>query len=181
MKTGNTRYGVLPEGNLSYYDREKQRTETHAEGQQQSEVCFSVRSSAFYTLDNQGNCWLTSTRGIYKLSFFPHTYNLVHIDNGFETRAFLCDNEKRLWVSSKAQMIRVYQPDGQLEGYLTPQGKISKDKQSFYKRILLSFEDHEGNILDRNKGKRHLSVKEKVAGFPIPYNNSLINRICHTA
>lgn len=42
----------------------------------------------FYTLDNQGNCWLTSTRGIYKLSFFPHTYNLVHIDNGFETRAF---------------------------------------------------------------------------------------------
>lgn len=114
----------------------------------------------FYTLDNQGNCWLTSARGIYKLSFFPHTYNLVHIDDGFETRAFLCDSEKRVWVSSKAQVIRVYQPDGQLGGYLTPQGKISKDKHSFTS-VYCFLEDHEGNIWIGTKENGIYLLKKK--------------------
>ena len=140
----HTLWILPPEGNLSYYDREKKELKSMLKDSNNPKSVFSplVR---FYTLDNQGNCWLTSARGIYKLSFFPHTYNLVHIDDGFETRAFLCDSEKRVWVSSKAQVIRVYQPDGQLGGYLTPQGKISKDKHSFTS-VYCFLEDHEGNI-----------------------------------
>ncbi|MCD7789125.1 MAG: hybrid sensor histidine kinase/response regulator, partial [Bacteroides thetaiotaomicron] len=155
----HTLWVLPPEGNLSYYDRENKELKPMLKDSNNPKSVFSplVR---FYTLDNQGNCWLTSTRGIYKLSFFPHTYNLVHIDNGFETRAFLCDNEKRLWVSSKAQMIRVYQPDGQLEGYLTPQGKISKDKQSFTS-VYCFLEDHEGNIWIGTKENGIYLLKKK--------------------
>lgn len=155
----HTLWVLPPEGNLSYYDREKKELKPMLKDSNNPKSVFSplVR---FYTLDNQGNCWLTSARGIYKLSFFPHTYNLVHIDDGFETRAFLCDSEKRLWVSSKAQVIRVYQPDGQLEGYLTPQGKISKDKHSFTS-IYCFLEDHEGNIWIGTKENGIYLLKKK--------------------
>lgn len=83
----HTLWILPPEGNLSYYDREKKELKSMLKDSNNPKSVFSplVR---FYTLDNQGNCWLTSARGIYKLSFFPHTYNLVHIDDGFETRAF---------------------------------------------------------------------------------------------
>lgn len=89
----HTLWVLPPEGNLSYYDRENKELKPMLKDSNNPKSVFSplVR---FYTLDNQGNCWLTSTRGIYKLSFFPHTYNLVHIDNGFETRAFLCEMKR---------------------------------------------------------------------------------------
>ena len=140
----NVLWILPPEGNFSYYDRDKKRLMPMLTDVNNPKSVYSpfVRS---YTLDNQGNCWLTSTRGVNKISFFPHTYNLIHIDHGFETRAFLCDSEKRLWTSSKAQVIRIFGPDGQLEGYLTPQGKISKSPQSFTSAYCF-LEDHEGNI-----------------------------------
>ena len=140
----NVLWILPPEGNFSYYDREKKELKPMLTDVNNPKSIYSpfVR---FYTLDSQGNCWLTSTRGVNKVSFFPHTYSLVHIDHGLETRAFLCDSEKRLWTSSKAQTIRIYQPNGQLEGYLTTQGNISKEKQSFTS-VYSFLEDHEGNI-----------------------------------
>ena len=133
-----------PEGNLSYYDRKEKRLKPFLMDINDPKSIYSPLVRV-YMLDKQGNCWLGSTRGVEKISFFPQTYTLNSIDQGFETRALFCDREKRLWAASKAQLIRIYAPDGQLEGYLTPQGKISKEKKCFTNAYSF-LEDHDGNI-----------------------------------
>lgn len=157
----NVLWILPPEGNFSYYDRENMELKPVLKNGNNPKSVFSplVRS---YMMDNQGNCWLTSTRGIYKLSTFPRTYNLIRFDEGFETRAFLCDKEKRLWVSSKAQLIRIYQPNGKLEGYLTPQGNISQEKHKFASAYCF-LEDHQGNIWIGTKENGIYLLKKKTA------------------
>lgn len=155
----NVLWILPPEGNLSYYDRKEKQLKPMLSDRNDPKSIYSpfVRS---YNLDNQGNCWMTSARGVNKISFFPHTYNLTHVDQKFETRAFLCDSEKRLWTSSKAQVIRIYRPDGQLEGYLTPQGTISKEKKTFTS-VYSFMEDHEGNIWMGTKEEGIYLLKKK--------------------
>ena len=81
-----------------------------------------------------------------KISFFPHACHLESIDNGFETRAFLIDREKDFWVTTKKGFIRIYQADGNLKGYLTPEGTISSKPISFSKNIYCFMEDTKGII-----------------------------------
>lgn len=176
----NNLWILPPNGNFSYYDRNEKQLRPMLMDVNNPKSIYSplVR---FYTLDNQGNCWLTGTRGVNKVSFFPHTYSLNHVDHGFETRAFLCDSEKRLWTSSKAQFIRVYRPDGQLEGYLSRQGTIGKEKQAFTSVYSL-LEDHEGNIwmgtkedgiyLLKKKTKNSYSVQQFTHQPNYPYSLS---------
>lgn len=81
-----------------------------------------------------------------KVSFFPNASQLTVFDNGHETRAFLIDKQKNLWIANKKGFIRIFNPDKSLKGYLTPDGKISKQTVSFSKNIYCFMEDEEGDI-----------------------------------
>lgn len=149
-KTGNL--WVLPtNGNLSYYDRKEKKLKPLLTDTDNPKSIFSplVR---FYTLDTQGNCWLATARGIDRISFFPQSFQFYQTDYEAETRAFLRDSNNRLWSASKASYIQIYAPDGSLEGYLSPQGNIVKEKQLFYNGVYAIMEDKEKNIWLGTKG-----------------------------
>lgn len=81
-----------------------------------------------------------------KLCFFPQSYQFNLTDYEAETRAFLRDSHKRLWTASKSNYIQIYAPDGTLEGYLSSQGNIVKEKQPFFNGVYSILEDKDHNI-----------------------------------
>ena len=137
---------LLPtEGNFCYYDRKERTLKPLLTDINNPKSIFSplVRS---YTVDNQGNCWFATARGVEKLCFFPQSYQFNLTDYEAETRAFLQDSNKRLWTASKSNYIQIFAPDGNLVGYLSKQGNIIKEKQSFYNGVYSILEDKDGNI-----------------------------------
>ena len=99
---------LLPtEGNFCYYDRKERTLKPLLTDINNPKSIFSplVRS---YTLDNQGNCWFATARGVEKLCFFPQSYQFNLTDYEAETRAFLQDSNKRLWTASKSNYNGVY-------------------------------------------------------------------------
>ena len=137
---------LLPtEGNFCYYDRKEKTLKPLLTDINNPKSIFSplVRS---YTLDNQGNCWFATARGVEKLCFFPQSYQFNLTDYEAETRAFLQDSHKRLWTASKSNYIQIFAPDGSLVGYLSKQGKITKEKQAFFNGVYSILEDKDGNI-----------------------------------
>lgn len=137
---------LLPtEGNFCYYDRKEKTLKPLLTDINNPKSIFSplVRS---YTLDNQGNCWFATARGVEKLCFFPQSYQFNLTDYEAETRAFLQDSDKRLWAASKSNYIQIFAPDGSLVGYLSKQGNITKEKQGFFNGVYTILEDKDGNI-----------------------------------
>lgn len=137
---------LLPtEGNFCYYDRKEKTLKPLLTDINNHKSIFSplIRS---YTLDNQGNCWFATARGVEKLCFFPQSYQFNLTDYEAETRAFLQDSHKRLWIASKSNYIQIFAPDGSLTGYLSKQGNITKEKQAFFNGVYSIMEDKDGNI-----------------------------------
>lgn len=132
-------------GGFCYYDRKNRQlkpyyTNYNDPGSKYSPIILNN------FLDRQGNLWFCNNWDITKISFFPNACHLQSIDNGFETRAFLIDKKKDFWVTTKKGFIRIYHPDGNLKGYLTPEGTISSQPVSFSKNIYCFMEDAEGVI-----------------------------------
>lgn len=99
---------LLPtEGNFCYYDRKEKTLKPLLTDINNPKSIFSplVR---YYTLDNQGNCWFATARGVEKLCFFPQSYQFNLTDYEAETRAFLQDSHNRLWTASKSNYIQIF-------------------------------------------------------------------------
>jgi len=152
---------VLPsKGNFSYYDRQKKQLRTFYTDPNNPNSAFTplVR---YYNADKQGNLWILSARGIKKMSFYPQNFNLKQIDEkGVEIRAFLHDNANRFWVACKSGYIRIYNPDGTLRGYLTPQGKITPGKVKFDVSVYCFHKDNDGSIWMGSKGHGLFQLRE---------------------
>ena len=95
------------------------------------------------------------------MSFFPYSYKHTPIDYGLEVRGLWRDKQKRLWVASKKGTIRIYAPDGQLQGYLNQQGTISKDMVIFPDNIYCFMEDKDGIIWMGGKEKGLFRLEKK--------------------
>ncbi|MCD8260269.1 MAG: hypothetical protein LUD15_01205 [Bacteroides sp.] len=80
------------------------------------------------------------------MSFHSSAYNLRSIDKGFELRAFFRDSADRLWVGAKSEYVRIYNKDGSLSGYLSPKGKITKEKVSFGASVYCMYEAPDGTL-----------------------------------
>ena len=141
----NTLWLLPTEGNFCYYDRKEKTLKPLLTDINNPKSIFSplVR---YYTLDNQGNCWFATARGVEKLCFFPQSYQFNLTDYEAETRAFLQDSHNRLWTASKSNYIQIFAPDGSLVGYLSKQENITKEKQAFFNGVYSILEDKEGNI-----------------------------------
>lgn len=71
---------------------------------------------------------------------------MTTFDSGHETRAIMVDKQQNLWVANKKGVIRIFNPDKTLKGYLTPEGIISPKAISFSRNIYCFTEDEQGNI-----------------------------------
>ncbi len=140
-----TMWMIPQQGDLCYYDRESDQLKLYYTNPDMPTSLFAPYVRNFY-IDRQGNLWLVGTRGLEKMSFFPQRYQLNMIDNGLETRAFLLDKQNRLWVASKRGVVRIYNADGSLKGYLSAQGTISTNEVMFSRNVYCFMEDKQGNI-----------------------------------
>lgn len=155
---------LLPtEDNFCYYDRKEKALKPLLTDINNPNSIFSplVR---LYTLDNQGNCWFATARGVEKISFFPQSYEFNQTDYEAETRAFLRDSDNRLWAASKSNFIQIYAPDGKLEGYLSKQGNLVKEKQPFFSGAYTMLEDQDGDIWLGTKEAGLFRLKKTASG-----------------
>lgn len=155
-----TLWVVPQEGHLCYYDRKSQQLKLYFTDPHNPTSLFAPYIRFFFP-DRQGNVWLITTRGVEKMSFSPHVYELNNIDNGLEIRAFLLDKQRQLWVGSKRGIVRIYHADGTLKGYLTPQGTITPQETKFSRSVYCFLEDKEGNIWLGTKKDGLLLLKKK--------------------
>ena len=137
---------VVPHlGCLSYYDREDKELKPYYTDYSKPESKFTPVILNFY-VDNQKNFWYANNFWMDKISFFPNASQLTTFDSGHETRAIMVDKQQNLWVANKKGVIRIFNPDKTLKGYLTPEGTISTKAISFSKNIYCFTEDEQGNI-----------------------------------
>ena len=147
-------------GHLCYYDRDSNQLKLYFADENNPASLFAPSIRYYYT-DRQQNVWITNDRGVDKISFYPNKYRIRPIDNGLEIRAFLADKQKRLWVASKKGNVRIYRPDGTLEGYLSPQGIITPQEVTFGKSVYCFMEDKQGNIWMGTKKDGLILLKKK--------------------
>ena len=137
---------VVPHlGCLSYYDREEKELKPYYTDYSKPESKFTPVILNFY-VDNQKNFWYANNFWMDKISFFPNASQLTTFDSGHETRAIMVDKQQNLWVANKKGVIRIFNPDKTLKGYLTPEGIISPKAISFSRNIYCFTEDEQGNI-----------------------------------
>lgn len=137
---------VVPHlGCLSYYDREDKELKPYYTDYSKPESKFTPVILNFY-VDNQKNFWYANNFWMDKISFFPNASQLTTFDSGHETRAIMVDKQQNLWVANKKGVIRIFNPDKTLKGYLTPEGTISSKAISFSRNIYCFTEDEQGNI-----------------------------------
>ena len=176
-------------GCISYYDRDTKKLKPYYKDYSDPDSKFTPVILNCY-LDKQNNFWFSNSFEMGKISFFPNACQLTLFDYGYETRAFLIDKEKNLWVANKKGFIRILNPDGSLKGYLTPEGNISQSAVPFGKNIYCFMEDKEGDIWLGSKwdgifrlkstGNGHFSVRkyEYRENDPYSLSNNSIYSIC---
>lgn len=137
---------ILPsDGHLCYYDRDADALLFY---QLHTEAGTSVYNPfiRFFMTDRQGDMWLVLNFGLDKIAVLPYKVQLHDIDTGVELRAFMTDPSKRLWVGSKTGKVRIYSPQGQLEGYLSPDGRITKQETAFASGVYVIMQDCDGDV-----------------------------------
>lgn len=168
---------VVPEqGSLSYYDRQSGELKYYyrISGDEKSRYNPIVLSSLY---DGQNNFWFADNDRLHKILFLPDASRFRSFGEGYETRAFLADTDKRLWVASKKKCIRIYRTENELEGYLATDGSIVRYPVSFNADIYCMMQTVEGDIWMGSKGdglfrltKEH-ERKYKVEQFTNDLNN----------
>lgn len=150
-------------GCLSYYDREAKELKPYYTDYGKPESKFTPVILNFY-VDNQKNFWFTNNFWMDKISFFPKSSKLTTFDSGHETRAIMVDKQQNLWVANKKGVIRIFNSDKTLKGYLTPKGTINTKTVSFSKNIYCFTEDDQGNIWMGSKRDGIILLKKKGDG-----------------
>ena len=95
--------------------------------------------------DNQGNVWLCSSYGAYRLTFDKRPYTFFPQEKPAQIRCFLLDNKRRYWVTSREDAtVRLYDKDNHLLGYLGRDGRLQRHYTTFGSPIYSLYQDSKG-------------------------------------
>jgi len=85
-----------------------------------------------HSIDKEGNLWLISNNGLFKLSFAKTTYKMLPQDVVGQIRCLFKDATDRYWVTCRDdKTVRLFDRNMHLMGYLTPEGRLSSAYSSF--------------------------------------------------
>ncbi|MGM9713383.1 MAG: AraC family transcriptional regulator [Prevotella sp.] len=105
-----------------------------------------VRETGEIFADNQDNIWYIDGKFLYKVSFCPKLYSRLQTETD-AMRWAMRDSRGRLWASSRKDYpISIYNADNSLQGYLTPDGRITPTRCPFTSRAYVIFEDSKHTI-----------------------------------
>lgn len=118
-------------GGMSYYDRERKQLVPFYNEPGSREWKFSNKIHSSFS-DRQGNLWMgTHSKGLEKITFRPVQFHLTtpypdEVESlANEVRSLLEDYDGNIWVGFKNGVLRVYDKNRSLLGYLTESGNIS--------------------------------------------------------
>ena len=119
----------------------------------------------YCTTDKQGNVWLRSNYGAYRLTFDKRPYTYFPQEKPAQIRCFLIDRKQRYWVTSKDDAtVRLYDKDNNLMGYLGRDGHMHRQYTSFGSPIYCLFQDSKGVFWLGSKPDGLFRAKENADG-----------------
>lgn len=97
----------------------------------------------YYTMtDNQGNVWLRSSYGLYKLVFERYPYTVIPQQKRTQVRCLYKDQQERTWMAGRDdETVRLLDNDGNELGYLGQDGRIHKHYTTFGASVYCMTED----------------------------------------
>ena len=99
----------------------------------------------FCMADSEGNAWLLSNYGAYRLVFKHPAYQRFPQQIPSQIRCFYVDSRQRYWITSKEDAtVRLYSSDNRLLGYLGRDGKLHPQYVSFGSPVYCMMEDSKG-------------------------------------
>ena len=134
-----TNWIIKNDGSLSFWDSAKGKQVTYfSSGDQMSDVYFS-------TIDKNGNVWLRSRYGAYRLSFYQRPYQMFSQEKPSLMRCAMLDAKQRYWLTTKEDAtVRLYDKDNHLLGYLGRDGHLYQNYTSFGSPIYSIIQDTKG-------------------------------------
>lgn len=120
-------------------------------------------------VDRQGGIWIYSSRGLERLSFVRSPIHPERPGTGIEehVRLLYADSKGFVWIGSKDGFLRKSTAQGQVIGYLTPDGQLSEQRVSIGMSCYCMFEDSQGVLWIGTKGDGLLKLQPKQAGYDI--------------
>ena len=168
-----TQWHIDEAGTLSYQGASRTVYPTHEQ----------LTDIQFYMVDRQGNLWLLSDHGVYKLVFSQIPVTHLPQQQPTQIGCFYLDRQQRYWVTNKKDAtVRLFSSDNRLLGYLTPDGRLSASYVSFGSPIYCMMQMHDGTYwmgskpdgmyrlreADGHFSVEHFSTK---TGFPLPHDH----------
>lgn len=115
----------------------------------------------FCKADREGNAWLVSNYGVFKLSFYRKPYKFLEQESHAQVRSAFVDNKLRYWVATKDDAaIRIYDRQNHLMGYLGIDGRLHPQYKSFGSPIYHIFQDSKGTFWLSSKPGGLFRLKE---------------------
>lgn len=118
------------------------------------------------TADNEGNIWLTSDYGTFKLSFHQKPYSFFEQEKPVQVRALFLDSKQRYWITTRDDAtVRIYGSDNRLLGYLGSDGRIHHKYTAFKSPIYHIMQDSKGTYWLCSKPGGLFRLRETDAGI----------------
>ena len=134
-----TTWKIGQDGDIAYQDgKDEQWIPYRSKDNPIGNVAYSIT-------DNNGNVWLRSHYGAYKLSFSKPPYSFFPQEKPSQIRYIYLDKKQRYWVTSKEDAtVRLFDKNNHLLGYLGQDGKLYPQYTSFLHPIYSIFQDSKG-------------------------------------
>lgn len=109
---------------------------------------YSGNDTRILFVDNQNGYWIYTHKGLDRVTFGRNPITPIKYSDGKEEfiRALFLDKKGRLIVSDKNGVIRISDINGNLIGFLSHNGEISKSPKVFGANVYSIFEDSHGYI-----------------------------------
>lgn len=99
----------------------------------------------FYMPDRQGNLWLLTRQGVFKLTFSCPRVTMLPQEKTAAAGCLFLDGKQRYWVTTKGDAtVRLYDRYNHFLGYLTPQGRLSGSYTPFPSPVYCMFQSSDG-------------------------------------
>ena len=127
--TNGVVWTIPNKGIFSYYDEKAGMLKAYfASGRNNAPYSPIIKTTY---VDRQNNLWLKSQRSFIKMFFPKSRYTYVELDDYFDTKSFLPDEQGNLWVATKKGTIRILDAQKRLLGYLSAAGELTSAETVF--------------------------------------------------
>ena len=97
--------------------------------------------------DGQGGCWLISDKRAYRMTFYMPSYDRLKLKPKSQGRGMAFDSFGRLLIGTRYdKTVTLFNSEGDVIGYLTPDGHISHVPTEFGTSVYRIFSDSRGTM-----------------------------------